>query len=69
MFKFDNAFHTVNKHVGMQFRDFRHKNRVATVYPNKKGQIEMDCSGETLTPQESTSLIQSYNKRLVHYAG
>lgn len=68
MFKFDNAFHTVNKHVGMQFRDTHDKNRVATVYPNKKGQLEMDCSGSPLTPQEAQDVVVSYNKRVVHYA-
>lgn len=73
MFKVDNAFLTKNKQVGIQFfdasvKDKHHHPRVATVYPNKKGQLVVDCSLEALRQQEYVWLIEKYNKLVRYYA-
>ena len=72
MFKFDNAFLTKNKHVGIQFIDHsisdRHgAKRVATIYPDHKGQLKADCSVVPLRTGEYVSLVEQYNKREKYY--
>lgn len=72
MFKFDNAFLTKNKHVGMQFVDVSVKDgkgavRTATIYLNNKGQLNGDCSLQPLNHDEWTHLVTRYNKLLPYY--
>lgn len=72
MFKFDNAFLTVGKHVGMQFIDHSSKgvdgaSRKATVYLDHKEQLKTDCSVEDLRQPEYLHLIKEYNRRLPFY--
>ena len=63
MFKFNNAFHTKNKQVGMQFTD---QKRVVSIYPDVKGIINIDCSEKPVTQEEGVEITKHYN-RLVRF--
>lgn len=73
MFKFDNAFLTVGKKVGIQFIDNSIKSvdgdsRKATLYIDHKGQLKADCSVVPLRQPEFLHLVKEYNRRSAWYA-
>ncbi len=68
MFKFDNAFLTKNKQVGMQFldrsiKDVHGEPRKATLYPDHKGQLKLDVSVLDTAQEEYVYLVEQYNKK------
>lgn len=67
MFKFNNAFHTKNKKVGMQFSDTKNNHRTISIYPDVKGIINIDCSEFPVNMQEGVEITQLYNKLVRYY--
>lgn len=65
--KFDNAFHTKNKHVGMQFNDVSQKGRKISIYPDVKGQLHIDCEHSPVSQEEGVIVVKKYNSLVRHY--
>lgn len=59
--RFDNAFLTKNKHVGMQFTNH---GQTFTVYRDKKGELHLS---EHATVTEKAIIASMYHKRLNQY--
>lgn len=67
MFKFDNAFHTKNKKVGMQFNDTNNRSRKVSIYPDNKGLLVVDCTEFPVSMQEGVEITSLYNKLVRYY--